>query len=161
MTVIAKTLGNVEINFCTDQGRNVFCFVVIFFFLVWYKFVCDPVHILGSILTTFTTNEIWKSCIKYESTWTNVVCSFPGTTQISDTISRMFPDAMNSFHIVLWYTYACSNIKSNAIKLVLLKLIKMTTEAEYVAPRAEELNATSKQSTILQSDIIMISINLD
>ena len=49
-----------------------------------------------------------------------------------------FPDVMNSFQIVRWYTYTCSNIKLKALKLVLLKLITMTTNAEYVAPRAEE-----------------------
>ena len=69
-----------------------------------------------------------------------MVCSFPGTTHISDTILRMFPDAMNSFDLVLWYTYTCSNIKLNAIKVSFAKMIKMTTNAEYVAPRAEELN---------------------
>ena len=74
-----------------------------------------------------------------------MVCSFPGTSHISDTISRMFQAAMNSSHIVLWYTYACSDIKLNAIKLVLLKLIKMTTDAEYVATCAEELKSTFKQ----------------
>ena len=52
---------------------------------------------------------------------------------------KMFPDAMNSFYIVFGYTYTCSKIKVNAVKSGLLKLIKMTKNAEYVAPRAEEL----------------------
>ena len=41
-----------------------------------------------------------------------------------------------------WYY---SNIKLNAIKLVLFKLIKMTTNTEYVEPVLKNLNSTSKQ----------------
>ena len=54
----------------------------------------------------------------------------------------MFPDAMNSFDIVLWYTYTCSNNTFNTIKQSFAKIIKMTTNTEYVAPRAEELKLT-------------------
>ena len=36
----------------------------------------------------------------------------------------MFPDAMNSFHIVRCYTDTSRNIKLNALKLVLRRLIK-------------------------------------
>ena len=62
----------------------------------------------------------------------------------------MFPDAMNSFHIMLGYTYTCSNIKLNAVKSVLLKLIKMTKNAEYVPPRAEELKLNFKTEADLR-----------
>ena len=54
-----------------------------------------------------------------------------------------------------WYTYTRSNKKFNALKLVLLKLIKMAT---YVAPRAEE----QKPSCVLHhTKRHMMSINLE
>ena len=63
---------------------------------------------------------------------------------------QMFLDAMNSFNIVRWYTYTCSSIKLNAIKLIFLTLIKIPTNAKYVAPRAEDLNSASKQKPKLR-----------
>ena len=91
-----------------------------------------------------------------------MVCSFPGTTQ---TRFPDFPDAMNSFNIVLWYTYTCSNIKLNGmIKLVLLKLRKMTTNAEYVVAVLKNLKTTSTQErtcVLHLTERHMISINLE
>ena len=97
--------------------------------------MCDQVH----IVSTLTTNEIWKSCIKYDIYLVNCGMQLSWHHAYFRHDVQMFSDAMNSFHIMLWYTYTCSNIKLNAIKLVLLKLIEMTTNAEYVAPSAEEL----------------------
>ena len=51
-------------TFALIRGRNVLYFVVIFFFMFYQiglvKIVCDRVHILGCILSTLTTNELWK-----------------------------------------------------------------------------------------------------
>ena len=105
--------------------------------------MCD---ILGCILSTLTTNEIWKACIKYEFYLDNCGMQLSWYHSYFRHVFQMFPDVMNSFNIVLWYTYTCSNIKLNdMIKLVLLKLIKMTANAEYVEPVLKNLNSTSKQ----------------
>ena len=119
---------------------------------------CVIQHILGCILSTLATNEIWKSCIKYVYYLDNCGMQLSWYHSYFRHDFQMFPDAMNSFNIVRWYTYTRSNIKLNAIKLVLLKLIKMTTNAEYVAPRAEE----QKQSCVLHlTKRHMTSINLE
>ena len=124
--------------------------------------MCDPVHILGCILSTLTTSEIWKSCIKYEIYLDICGMQLSWYQPYFRHDFQMFPDAMNSVHIVLWWAYTCSNIKLNAIKLVLLKLIKKNTNAEYVASRTEELNSTSKQKPTCALHLTkrhMISIN--
>ena len=133
---------------------------------IGYKHCCRrvTVHIKGCILSTLTTNEIWQSCIKYEIYLDNCGMQIFWYHSYFRHDFQMFPDAINSFHIVRWYTYTCSNIKLNAIKLVLLKLIKMTTNAKYVAPRAEDLNSAFNQKPTLVLHLTkrhMISINLE
>ena len=64
----------------------------------------------------------------------------------------MFPDAMNSFNIVLWYTYTCSNIKLNGmIKLVFLKLISKNDHKRRIrCSRAEEFKLNFQTEADLQ-----------
>ena len=73
-----------------------------------------------------------------------------------------FPDVSRCHELFpnrgLVFTYTCSNIKLNAIKIVLLKLIKMTTNAEYVAPHAEKQKPTCVLHLTKRH---MISINLE
>ena len=117
------------------------------------------VHISGCILSTLTTTEIWQSCIRVLPDNCGMQLSWYHSYFRHDF--QMFSDAMN---MLRWSTYTCSNIKMNAIKLVLLKLIKMTTNAKYVTPRAEGLNSASKQKPTCVLHLTkrhMISINLE